>query len=215
MFKTAQKCVSFILILSFLFYDIATPYALERSGINPISLANLSNLGVDNLQPSLLEHLTIPSDLGEIKDRKIIENRPLLFIIEDIHCNSEVQKNIAGILQILKTQLEARGSKLEAKTQNQLEARGSKLEAKAKAKTKAKTKAEVKAKTGEVFTSSLEPRASSRVLSSSLEPRASSIFSVFSEGSVGQMDMSFFSSFPDQEALQKTQKKFLKNHDLN
>ncbi|MBI1869817.1 MAG: hypothetical protein HYS07_01330 [Chlamydiae bacterium] len=95
-----------------------------------------------DLKPSSLRELTLPRDIGEIVDQSIVPNRPMLFIIEDIHCQFEVQKNIRKILGILKRQLEAGSSKLEAK-----------------------------AKTGEVFTSSLEPLASS-VFSSSLEPRA-------------------------------------------
>ncbi|MBI3266020.1 MAG: hypothetical protein HYZ67_03070 [Chlamydiae bacterium] len=116
----------------------------------------------------LLENIQIPNEIGEIIDQKIVPNRPMLYIIEDIHCHSEVQANIARILK----QLEVKSSKLEEKNKETFK------------------------------TSNFQHLTSNR-------------FYVFSEGSVNKMDMSFFTGFPDKEALQKAQSKFIKDHSIN
>ncbi|MBI1869821.1 MAG: hypothetical protein HYS07_01350, partial [Chlamydiae bacterium] len=112
-------------------------------------------------------------------EKELIPGRPLLFIVEDIHGEVEAQKNIRGILEMLKRQLEARSSKLEAK-----------------------------AKTEEVFTSSLEPRASNQVL-------ASNRFYVFLEGAAGPLDYSFFTGFPGHEVMEKVQKEHLEKGEIS
>ncbi|MBI3276353.1 MAG: hypothetical protein HYZ66_01195, partial [Chlamydiae bacterium] len=191
--KLLNKIISILLILTFLLYDLTPREALgqEVKIISPIQGSEaFSPLSIENgsIQKSL-DRVEIPHDIGEVVEKSEIKGRPLVFIIEDIHCHTEAQRNIARILK----QLEAK---------SELEARGSKLEA--------------KAKTEEVFTLSLEPRASSRVLSSSLQPRASSqSFYVLSEAASGPINMQFFWSFPDKKILREASQKFLENHKIN
>ncbi|MBI1883309.1 MAG: hypothetical protein HYS08_03780 [Chlamydiae bacterium] len=44
----------------------------------------------------------IPADMGEITDQVLLSGNPTVFLIEDIHCNPEVERNIARILKVLK-----------------------------------------------------------------------------------------------------------------
>ncbi|MBI1869808.1 MAG: SDR family NAD(P)-dependent oxidoreductase [Chlamydiae bacterium] len=204
MFKIGQKIISLALCFSFLVYDINFSFGQDSQMVSPIPRPNQVKSSASFERADLdvtlfLERIKIPNDVGEVTEKNIFPNRPLLFLVEDIHCNIQAQQNIKRILEILKTKLEARGSKLEAK-----------------------------AKTGKAFTSSLEPRASSPSFASSLEPRASSPsfasstgsasskvlasnrFYVFAEAASGVMDASPFANFPDQKALDLAQEEFLK-----
>ncbi|MBI1870652.1 MAG: AAA family ATPase [Chlamydiae bacterium] len=224
-----RSLISLCVCFSFLFYDISysvgqnTQFATHLKAVTSVNEFNPVDRKSLDLS-SVLEEMRIPHEIGEVTDQFYVPGAPHLFIIEDIHCNSQAQENIQRMLKILQKQLEARGSKLEEK--NGLEARSWKLEA--------------KAKKAEVFTSSLEPptsrqrarlakggdssdervrrggRASSqnnlkvRAVSENFKP-----FHIFCEAADGEMDMSFFWSFPDQRVLASLLKKFLDKNELD
>ncbi|MBI1871109.1 MAG: hypothetical protein HYS07_07955 [Chlamydiae bacterium] len=150
-FKNFQKFISIVLCVSFLIYDISMSWGQDHV-IGPLAVSSLGAIPFQNLSvkaSSLLENIKIPSDIGEIVDQNIIPHQPLLFILEDIHCNLGVQKNIERILK-----------QLEVESSNQP-------------------------------------------------------FYVFSEAAAGFMDLSFFTSFPDQKAVATTQVKLLENQEIN
>ncbi|MBI1871491.1 MAG: hypothetical protein HYS07_09890, partial [Chlamydiae bacterium] len=123
--KFVQKLTSLLLCLSFISYDIQTSFCQMSEYPQLIGIQAIKK-NYCSLQPShFLDDLFLSSDIGEVTDQNLISGQPSVFLIEDIHCNSEVQKNVTRILQILKTQLEARSSRLEAKAETQLEARSS------------------------------------------------------------------------------------------
>ncbi|MBI3266799.1 MAG: hypothetical protein HYZ67_07055, partial [Chlamydiae bacterium] len=99
-----------------------------------------------------LENFKIPHVLGETIEKCIFPGRPLLFILEDIHAQTEVQRNLEGILKALQS------------------------------------------------------------LNQHLNP--GSHFKVFVEGAVGLMDMSFFTSFPEDQAFRMARKSFLEKNEI-
>ncbi|MBI1871750.1 MAG: hypothetical protein HYS07_11285 [Chlamydiae bacterium] len=206
--KFIQKWTSFILSFSLLFYDVS-PTLAQRSGIITPKNASHSDIkGPINLSENYLgnfiDQFRIPNNLGEVIENNLLPNHPNFFIVEDIHCNPEAQKNIRGILKILQRQLEV-------KAERQLEAGSSRLEAKTKEQTE---KAENQS--FPLSSSSLQPRASSQ---NGLETLTTSQdfkpFYIFCEAASGEMDLSFFTAFPDKEALARATEKFLQKSDMD
>ncbi|MBI1884206.1 MAG: hypothetical protein HYS08_08395, partial [Chlamydiae bacterium] len=181
--KYLQKGVSLALSLSLLFYDVSLGSAQESQGmLAPLPLEkahSVEKLNLD-LNPSLKE-LQIPSEFGEVIEREIIPDRPLLFIIEDIHCNPEAQENIKRILEILEKQVEKKEGMGDGGRMRE-EGRGGK---------------------------------DAKELESSIVHRPSSLFHVFSEGAEGPMELSFFTAFPDKDALARATEKFLQKSDMD
>ncbi|MBI1871754.1 MAG: hypothetical protein HYS07_11305, partial [Chlamydiae bacterium] len=175
--KFIHKSISIFLIFSFLTYYFSMSYGHDSPVIGPLAVSSLGAIPLRTLSVksnTLLENIRIPSDVGEIIDQNIIPERPLLFILEDIHCNAEVQKNEERILRALEAEIKDAGKlgSWEAKKQ----------------------------------------KVSPSLLASQLPSQP---FHVFSEAASGLMDMSFFTAFPDKEALKAARKKLLENHDIN
>ncbi|MBI1870241.1 MAG: hypothetical protein HYS07_03505 [Chlamydiae bacterium] len=194
--KFIQKWTSFVLSLSILFYDLS-PALSQNSGIitpqnSPHSEVKSSINLSENYLGNFIDQFRIPNDLGEVIENNLLPNQPNFFIVEDIHCNPEAQRNIRGILKTLKKWLEARGSRLEAKTQTAID------------------------QSFPLSSSSLQPRASSQ---SGLETLTTSQdfkpFHIFCEAASGEMDLSFFTGFPDKDALSRATEKFLQKSDMD
>ncbi|MBI3265566.1 MAG: isocitrate lyase [Chlamydiae bacterium] len=103
MYKIVQKITSILLCLSFFSYDVSSSFAQETHLLNPITSAQGGKALVNSSLSleSVLEDLKIPYDFGEVIEKSAIPNRPLVFLIEDVHCHSEVQLNIRRILNTL------------------------------------------------------------------------------------------------------------------
>ncbi|MBI3277702.1 MAG: hypothetical protein HYZ66_08110, partial [Chlamydiae bacterium] len=124
-----QKTLKLVLIASLFFHDVYI--SLAETSWTSLSLSSESSrvktpsLKILSSTNEFQNPFKLPCNVGEVIESDFKTGQPNIFLIEDIHCNSEVQKNVTRILQILKTQLEARSSRLEAKAETQLEARSS------------------------------------------------------------------------------------------
>ncbi|MBI1870822.1 MAG: hypothetical protein HYS07_06490 [Chlamydiae bacterium] len=112
LFKSFQRAVRIFLCIYFITYDISIGYAQDSPILGPLAVSSLGGIPLQN-QPvetkALLESIKIPSDVGEIIDQNIISERPLLFILEDIHCNTEVEGNEEKILRALEAEIKDAG----------------------------------------------------------------------------------------------------------
>ncbi|MBI3266432.1 MAG: hypothetical protein HYZ67_05185, partial [Chlamydiae bacterium] len=111
-----RKLMSSFLILTFLVYDLTPREALAQEAklIPAVGVRTESAewpLRTEPFQESL-DRVEIPHDIGEVIEKNEIQGQPLLYVIEDIHCHSEAQKNIQKILQYLMKGQEAKGEKL-------------------------------------------------------------------------------------------------------
>ncbi|MBI1883537.1 MAG: hypothetical protein HYS08_04965 [Chlamydiae bacterium] len=105
MFKIARQIISLVVCLSFITHDCSFTFAQDANIAQTVSKSSPIQRSDWNLQrPSeefgaALDHLKIPSDFGEVVEKNVFQDRPVLFIIEDIHCNPEAQAHIRGILK--------------------------------------------------------------------------------------------------------------------
>ncbi|MBI1883142.1 MAG: hypothetical protein HYS08_02920 [Chlamydiae bacterium] len=87
MWPFCQKAVAFFLSFSLVFFDLGLSHAQSSE--------------ISSILKSFLDAFSLAPHLGEIVDRHFVPDRPVVFIIEDTHCNFEVQKNIKAILQVI------------------------------------------------------------------------------------------------------------------